>query len=207
MSSEMSSEMSSNVSPLNYLYVIAITFVLLASLKAGYYGVCSKTKLSTVKRVFLLIVGASALYLLFAPNVRTFLPFLGKTVFPPSLLLLSEQAGTNATVIVKAEGAEKVAYWAAHADEGIVESEPMKAYNSYENIGVAAVVDGKATLKLKCPTEYKVKKGMIKLPRHVHYRLIYSNGVISEVLTAKLEEQCTTKSIIKNVNIINQSNE
>lgn len=182
--------MSSNVSPLNYLYVIAITFVLLASLKAGYYGVCSKMQMSPAKRVFLLIVGASALYLLFAPNVRTFLPFLGKTVFPPSLLLLSEQAETNATVIVKADNAIKVAYWAAHADEGVVESDPMKAYDSYENIGVAAVVDGKATLKLKCPTEYKVQKGMIKLPKHVHYRLIYSNGVISEVLTAKLERQC-----------------
>ena len=197
--------MSSNVSPLNYLYVIAITFVLLASLKAGYYGVCSKMHMSTAKRVFLLIVGASALYLLFAPNVRTFLPFLGKTVFPPSLLLLSEQAETNATVIVKADNAEKVAYWAAHQDEGEVESDPMKAYDSYENIGVAAVVDGKATLKLKCPTEYKVQKGMIKLPKHVHYRLIYSNGVISEVLTAKLEEQCSAKSIIKNVNIEKQN--
>ena len=103
--------MSSNVSPLNYIYVIAISFVLLASIKAGYYGVCSKMQMSTIKRVFLLLVGASALYLLFAPNVRTFLPFLGKTVFPPSLLLLSEQAGTNATVIVKADGAEKVAYY------------------------------------------------------------------------------------------------
>jgi len=191
--------MSSNVSPLNYLYVIAISFVLLASIKAGYYGVCSKMQMSTIKRVFLLLVGASALYLLFAPNVRTFLPFLGKTVFPPSLLLLSEQAGTNATVIVNAPQAIKVAYWAAHQDEGNVESDPMKAYNSYENIGVAAVVDGKATLKLKCPTEYKVKKGMIKLPRHVHYRLIYDNGVISEVFTSKLEEQCTTKSATNKV--------
>jgi hypothetical protein len=191
--------MISNVSPLNYLYVIAITFVIIASLKAGYYGICTKTKLSTIKRVFLLIVGASAIYLLFAPNVRTFLPFLGKTVFPPSLLLLSEQAGTNATVIVNAPGAVKVAYWAAHADNGEVESDPMKAYDSYENIGVASVVDGKATLKLKCPTEYKVQKGMIKLPRHVHYRLIYDNGVISEVFTSKLEEQCTTKSATNKV--------
>ena len=66
----------------------------------------------------------------------------------------------------------------------------MKAYESYENIGVAAVVNGKATLKLKCPTEYKVQKGMIKLPRHVHYRLIYANGVVSEVKTVKLENQC-----------------
>jgi hypothetical protein len=186
--------MSSNVSPLNYIYVIAITFVILASLKAGYYGLCSKIKMSTIKRVFLLLVGVSALYLLFAPNVRTFLPFLGKTVFPPSLLLLSEQSNTNATVIVNAQGAIKVAYWAAHADEGEVKLDPMKAYESYENIGVASVVDGKATLKLKCPTEYKVKKGMIKLPRHVHYRLIYENGVISEVMSIKLEDQCRTKS-------------
>jgi hypothetical protein len=149
--------------------------------------------MSTIKRVFLLIVGASALYLLFVPNVRTFLPFLGRTVFPPSLILLSEQSGTNTRVIVNAPGATKVAYWAAHEDKGVVESDPMKAYNSYENIGVAAVLNGKATLKLKCPTEYKVKKGMIKLPKHVHYRLVYDNGVISEVFTKKLEEQCRTK--------------
>jgi hypothetical protein len=188
--------MKSNVSPLNYIYVIAICLVLVASLKAGYYGICSKTKMATIKRVFLLLVGASALYLLFAPNVRTFLPFLGKTVFPPSLLLLSEQADTNVTVVVNAPGAVKVAYWAAHADEGMVESNPFDAYDNYENIGVAAVSNDKATLKLKCPTEYKVKKGMIKLPRHVHYRLIYDNGVISEVLTAKLEKQCALSSVI-----------
>jgi hypothetical protein len=118
-----------------------------------------------------------------------------KTVFPPSLLLLSEQAQTNATVNVNAPQAIKVAYWAAHADEGNVETEPMKAYDKFENVGVTAVKDGKATLKLKCPTSYKVNKGKIKLPRHVHYRLIYDNGVISEVLTAKLEDQCTTKSV------------
>ena len=41
-------------SPLNYFYVIAIIFVLLASLKAGYHGLCTKTKLSTIKRIFLL---------------------------------------------------------------------------------------------------------------------------------------------------------
>jgi hypothetical protein len=182
--------MSSNVSPLNYLYVIAICFVLLAALKAGYYGTCTKNKMSTIKRVFLLLVGISALYLIFAPHVRTFLPFLGKTVFPPSLILLSEQAETNATVVVNAHQAIKVAYWAAHADEGIVETDPMKAYDKYENIGVAAVKDGKATLKLKCPTSYKVQKGMVQLPKHVHYRLIYANGVISGVMTVKLDAQC-----------------
>ena len=182
--------MDFNISPLNYYYVIAVIFVLIAALKSGYYGICAKTQISTGKRIFLLLVGVSAFYLLFAPNVRTFLPFLGKTVFPPSLILLSEQAETNATVVVNAPGAVKVAYWAAHEDKGEVELDPIKAYDSYENIGVAAVVDGKATLKLKCPTEYKVKKSMVKLPRHVHYRLIYSNGVVSEVLTSKLGEQC-----------------
>jgi hypothetical protein len=177
-------------SPLNYYYVIAIIFVLIASLKAGYHGICTKTKLSTIKRIFLLLVGISALYLIFAPRVKTFLPFLGKTVFPPSLILLSEQANTNATVKVKANGAEKVAYWAAHPDHGYVEEDPYKAYSTYKNFGVAAVKDGYAILKLRCPTEYKVYNGMVKLPKHVHYRLIYSNGVVSEVKTIKLEKQC-----------------
>jgi hypothetical protein len=182
--------MSSNVSPLNYIYVVAIFFVLLVSLKAGYYGVCNKIQISLIKRIFLLIVGASAIYLIFAPNVRTFLPFLGKTVFPPSLILLSEQSDTNAKIIVNAPGAVKVAYWAAHADDGTIVSNPMKAYDKYENIGVAAVKEGKATLKLKCPTSYKVQKGMIELPKHVHYRMIYANGVISEVKTTNLSDQC-----------------
>lgn len=178
------------MSPLNYFYVIAICFVLLASLKAGLYGVCSKTKIPTIKRIFLVLVGISAIYLIFAPNVRIFLPFLGKTVFPPSLILLSEQSDTNATIVVNAHKAIKVAYWAAHEDNNNVELNPKKAYGSYENIGVASVVKGKATLKLKCPTEYKVQNGLIKLPKHVHYRLIYKNGVVSEVKTAKLGKQC-----------------
>jgi len=104
-----------------------------------------------------------------------------------------EKKKTNATVNVNAPQAIKVAYWAAHADGGNVESDPMKAYDKYENIGVAAVNNGKATLKLKCPTSYKVQKGMIQLPKHVHYRLIYANSVVSEVMTIKLDDQCTTK--------------
>ncbi len=146
-------------------------------------------------RIIYIIFGICAIYLIFFTKYHTFLPFLDRTVLPPSILLLSEQADTNTQVTINARDAIKVVYWAAHADNQIIEDSPYDAYESYENVGIAAVINHKAILKLKCPASYKVGIPFKKtVPKHVHYRLIYSNGVLSEIHTLKLGKECNNNN-------------
>ena len=194
--------MKSTPSPLNKGYLISIVILLILGLNIGLTGVFNKnllltglTKLTTnptIIRAVYIVIGLVAVYLLFFVDYHTFLPFLDKTVLPPSVLLLSERPDTNVNIEINGGEAEKVVYWAAHSDEGKIEEDPWTAYDKYENIGIAAVKDGKAILKLKCPTQYKVKGVMGKkvLPKHLHYRLIYENGVLSEIKTVKLNDKC-----------------
>ncbi len=190
-------------SPMNYTHQMAILIVIIAGLYLGLNAIANKNFLmeilikvypisyKTIIRILYLIFGIAALYLIAFTPSYTFLPFLDKTVLPPSLLLLSEQANTNAEVKVDAKGAIKVVYWAAQKDNNKIIEDPYEAYGSYENIGIAAVKDNSATLKLKCPSKYKVGKPKMTLPRHVHFRLVYANGVLSEVRTLSLEKQCS----------------
>jgi uncharacterized membrane protein YuzA (DUF378 family) len=190
-------------SPMNYTHQMAILIVIIAGLYLGLNAVANKNFLmevlvkvspnsyKTIIRIIYLIFGIAAIYLVAFTPSHTFLTFLDKTVLPPSLLLLSEQANTNAEVKVDAPGAIKVVYWAAQEDKNTVIEDPYEAYASYENIGIAAVKDNSATLKLKCPSKYKVGKPKMTLPRHVHFRLVYANGVLSEVRTLSLEKQCS----------------
>jgi uncharacterized membrane protein YuzA (DUF378 family) len=202
---------SKSPSPLNRSYLFALVVVLISAAYLGIIGILNYNPLEILLskgltplnsnrtlRILYIIFGICAIYLTFLTKYHTFLPFLDKTVLPPSVLLLSEQANTNTQVTINARGAIKVVYWAAHSDENIVEDTPSDAYDKFENIGIAAVVDHKATLKLKCPTAYKVGRFKNRtLPKHVHYRLIYANGVLSEVHTLKLEKQCN--NIKKNI--------
>jgi uncharacterized membrane protein YuzA (DUF378 family) len=193
-------------SPMNYTHQISILLVIIAGLYLGLNAIANKNFLMEVLvkvspenyriiiRILYLIFGIAALYLVAFTPSYTFLPFLDKTVLPPSLLLLSEQANTNAVVTVEAPDAIKVVYWASQEDKNKIIEDPYKAYGSYENVGIAAVKDNSATLKLKCPTKYKVGSPKTTLPRHVHFRLVYANGVLSEVKTISLEKQCKDKN-------------
>lgn len=189
-------------SPMNYSNQIAIILLILAGLYLGINAITNKNYLIEVLakvspnnhrliiRFIYVLFGLASIYLLTINPTYTFLPFLDKTVLPPSLLLLSEQADTNAEIKVHAPDAIKVAYWAAQQDKGKVIDDPYDAYSSYENIGVAAVKDEYAILKLKCPSKYKVGKPKVELPRHLHFRMIFANGVLSEVKTVSLEKNC-----------------
>ena len=189
-------------SPMNYPHQISILLLIIAGLYLGLNAIANKNFLmevlikvspnsyKTIIRIIYLIFGIAALYLVAFTPSYTFLPFLDKTVLPPSLLLLSEQANTNAEVKVEAPGAVKVVYWAAQADTNKIMDDPFEAYGAYENVGVAEVKDSIAMLKLKCPTKYKVSSPKVTLPRHVHFRLVYENGVLSEVKTLNLENEC-----------------
>jgi uncharacterized membrane protein YuzA (DUF378 family) len=185
-----------------YLHMICVILVLIGGFNWGLQGLFNFNLVKYINEntynspmfengVYIL-VGISALYL--ASNRNTYLPFLGDTVGAPSLIRDTgeERKNANVTVVVDAEGASSVMYWAADPLSGGNEGEKFAydAYGKYKNAGVAEVVNDKATLRVECPQKYWVKKfGVMKktLPKHVHYRLIYSTGWISEVLTKKLD--------------------
>lgn len=188
------------VSPLNNLQLSTTVLLIFGGLYLGINALLNKNYLSVglqriapnkyllILKIIYVIIGLAAVYQIFLTPSRTFLPFLDKTVMPPSLLLLSEQSDTNFKLKIHADGAIKVMYWAANEDRGKIVNNPIDAYDDYENIGISAVKNNIAILKLKCPTAYKVRNKV--LPKHLHYRLVYANGVISDIKTVKLENFC-----------------
>ena len=185
-----------------YIHMICIILVLVGGFNWGLQGLLNFNLVKFInentfnseafENGVYIVVGIAALYL--ASNRNTYLPFLGETVLSPSLIRDSGVERKNANIIVEvdAEGASSVMYWAAEPlGEGMSDGKKFAydAYGNFKNAGVAEVVNGKATLKVECPQKYWVKKfGVMKktLPRHVHYRLIYPTGWVSEVLTKKL---------------------
>jgi hypothetical protein len=113
----------------------------------------------------------------------TFLPFLGETVLPPSVLKMSAPTESTFNVTVKAPGrASHVIYWAAEPESGII-SGPREAYGKFSNAGVVPVIDASATLPLFCPAVYKVPMKSNPLKKHVHYRAVFPEGILGEIKT------------------------
>lgn len=110
----------------------------------------------------------------------TYLPFLGPTVLPGSVLL-SRRTPKNATVIVDIpSSASKIVYWASEPCSN-VKPTPWAAYKDFDNSGVVDVENGVAEVHLRCPGRY-VAKGKV-LPRHVHYREVVGDGMMGPVKT------------------------
>lgn len=122
------------------------------------------------KKVLSIVVGIAAGWLLFQRD--TYLPFLGDAVFPSSMIVddrTPEGANAEVTVRLAVPDGTKVIFWGAEPSPSIV-GNPWDAYAKYTNSGVSTVRGGQATLKFKCPAEYKVMNGAKKLKRHIHYR-------------------------------------
>jgi uncharacterized membrane protein YuzA (DUF378 family) len=133
--------------------------------------------------IIYIMVGLAGLWL--ASKRTTWLPFLGKTVLPGSLVSLKKPTIiTDTTISIKTLPNVKIAYWAA-LDKG-EETNVIKAYGDYENSGVVMSDDkGNAALPVMTGTGYTLPSGEI-LPRHIHYRIIglpNSYGMIGKVET------------------------
>ncbi len=133
-----------------------------------------------------IIIGLSALYLLF--NRNYYLPFLGPTVLPPSSFQYYKNPSHTQEIPldIKCPKAVKIVYWGAKADKsGTVYESPSDAYDTYENYGVSPVINGKSILYIQYPSSYKVSKFLStqQLDKHIHYRIIGSDGWLSEVKT------------------------
>jgi uncharacterized membrane protein YuzA (DUF378 family) len=120
----------------------------------------------------------------------TYLPFLGPTVVPCSVLQDRVPPGATKEVKIIVKPNAKVIYWAAEpANEKLKDVQSWKdAYQHFENAGVVtATQEGVAILKVRPPQAYNVPiRG--KLEHHVHYRLCDEDGWMSHVYTTYLDK-------------------
>ena len=173
------------------LHALVLLLLVIGGVKMGLAGFKGSVVVMgyTVSTALLLAIGAAALSVAF---VRDFyLPFLGESVMPCSVLepKVPENADTEVKVLVKP--GDKVLYWAAEpGNESIKNLQDWRqAYLGYHNAGVAiADADGFATLKVRHPQPYKVPL-RDALEAHVHYRICMHDGFIGAVKTVKLDRK------------------
>ncbi len=128
---------------------------------------------------FYILTGVCLILLI--SNKYFWLPFLGETVLPSSLIPERIITGdTNVNLVVRPNS--KVAYWAGLPTEKIVNV--YKAYDKYQNAGVVTSdKDGKVTLTFNKGLGYTLPNGVYMRP-HVHYRVISNNsGFVGPVKT------------------------
>jgi uncharacterized membrane protein YuzA (DUF378 family) len=178
-----------------YVHMVAIVFVIIGALNWLGIGVAKVNMLekvfgasSIIPRFLYVVVGVSALALAFHRD--TYLPFLGQTVIPSSLIPERIPEGADTTVEVKVRPRAKVLYWAAEPEtEGLKKINDWRgAYLEYMNAGVTiADNDGNAKLLLKNPQPYTVPwKG--RLEPHVHFRICGENGIMERIETVYMAD-------------------
>lgn len=162
--------------------VFALALVLTAVL-AAFHTFGSNVLDAHWARLVVMVALVGAVYL--GSGRDFYLPFLGPTVVPTSLLKVGTPPDATVSVSVDApKNATHVMYWAA-TPSTMPAGSPMAAYRGFKNAGVVEVAGGRATLRIACPGTYKVGWGRL-LPRHLHYRYIFANGVLSSVKTASV---------------------
>ena len=124
--------------------------------------------------------------ILFVGSRNYYLPFLGATVYPCGSL--AEKVPTNAdtSVPVQVLPGANVVYWASEPSDPSLQpiSNPWDAYALYDNSGVVrADSQGRAILRVRSPSSYKVGLMGTVLKRHIHYRVCSNAGLMSPVKT------------------------
>lgn len=143
-------------------------------------GLLSFRKYSVAGLVFVV----AALYVGFRRD--TYLPFLGETVLPCSVLQerIPEHADTDVRVSGLEPGA-KVLFWATEpATDGLRSIKTWdRAYLDFANAGVTRVgEDGHAIFHVRKPQPYTVPL-MGRLESHVHWRVCREGGMLGPVQT------------------------
>lgn len=135
-----------------------------------------------INNIIYLIVAVAGILL--ASERNTWLPFLGLTVFPDSLVPLVQPTKSDRSISIKTLPNVKIAYWSA-LNKG-EKTDVYLAYGNYENSGVVVSdANGNATLPIMTGTGYTLPSGVV-LPRHVHYRIVNSqeyNGMMGRIET------------------------
>jgi uncharacterized membrane protein YuzA (DUF378 family) len=132
-------------------------------------------------KIIYIVVAIAGIML--AINRNTWLPFLGKSVLPPTLVPLISNANANIQLPIKTKPNSKIAYWAAFNKS--MDQDVITAYADYSNSGVVmSDENGNAVLSIKEGAEYIVPSGKT-IRRHVHYRIIEPDAMMGKVMTIK----------------------
>lgn len=173
------------------VYMLAVLLLVIGGLNWGYCAAFGKDLVSQTigklnpmaARVVFALVGIAAIYVGFCRD--TYLPFLGETLVPCSILVEKTPDGANVSKEVIVTPGAKVLFWASEPQtEHLNElNDWRKAYLEYANAGVTiADASGRATLRVRKPQAYKVPmKG--RLESHIHYRVCGANGFLGRVQT------------------------
>ncbi len=134
------------------------------------------------------LIGFAALMVMFDRD--TYLPFLGETVMPASVLAERVPSGASVAVKVRVPPGSKVLYWAAEPSmDGLEDiNDWREAYQEFQNAGVThADSRGHAILKVRPPQAYSVPfRG--RLDPHVHYRVCHPDGMMGRIETVFLAD-------------------
>jgi uncharacterized membrane protein YuzA (DUF378 family) len=161
--------------------MLIITFVIIGALNWGstamgynFVELTSKNLNNLLKtnysfdKIIYFIVAFCAMLLAFSKT--TWLPFLGVSVLPESLVPLKTPYNSDMKVTIKTDPNVKVAYWAALPKGN--NPDVITAYGDFSNSGVVmSDSNGIAVLPILAGSCYTVPSGR-KLSRHVHYRVI-----------------------------------
>lgn len=175
-------------------YMVVILLILLGSINWLSIGVTGQDLLRLVlapryARWVYVAVGLAAIPLLFSRDA--YLPFLGETLVPGAALEQRTPQNANDQYTLTTLPGAKVLYWTTEPDP--TQSKELatwdKAYNGYENSGVAKADDtGKAILRFRGPPQpYKVPMHG-RLEPHVHFRVADKNGFMGRVQTLFLAD-------------------
>ena len=173
-----------------YIHLFTMFLILAYSILSATY-VLLNDDYSTVLRIFTIFVIGAGVYLLFKKD--TFLPFLGVSFFPSTLIVEDKSPqGANIDYVLDMKGYEngtRVVYWAANKTDKVID-DPFEAYKDYHNAGIAKVTNGKAHVRIFCPDKYKVNHFGVHtslIDKHFHYRIVFKDtGLMSPVMTAKV---------------------
>jgi len=175
-------------------FAVAMVLLVVGGLNLGLSAITGKDFLTVVLgrgtlvvNILFFAIGVAALGIAFFRD--SYLPFLGPTVMPCSLLAVSAPEGADYEVRVLVKPGQKVIYWAAEPETKDIEQivDWRKAYLGFRNAGVAAAdLDGYATLKVRKPQPYQVPMRKLLSP-HVHYRVCVEDGMVGRVETVTLD--------------------
>ena len=177
------------------LFMFAMVFIIVGAANWFVIGLAKFNMLekifgsnSIIPRILYVIVGLSALAIAFDRD--TYLPFLGETVLPCSLIPEAIPKGADTTVEVVVTPGAKVLYWAAEpGTEGLKKINDWRgAYLEFMNAGATtANAEGTAALLVRNPQPYKVPwKGRIE--PHIHFRVCKENGMMGRIQTVYMAD-------------------
>ena len=156
---------------------ILIFFIILGTINYGFMAFNNNLLESIIKsisygniniiKLLYLIISISGLYIAF--DITTWLPFLGESILPSTLVPLHKPSNIDTIIKINTIPNTKIAYWASDNKDI---TNVKDAYNNYNNSGVVlSDNNGVAELYIIKGNDYKVPNGKL-IKKHVHYRTL-----------------------------------